>query len=231
MSKKLTTPEPAQNTPEAKPLTTTPILESVKTEDTTPKQDSSSDGGITSDEVIVDEPKIEEGIPKADEPVAEAVFEPYELDIDEDSPISDEEFDEIVELADRLKLSKTEAQNLIKMRENSHEAAGQHFENLKKENLDNMRKAYSAEKDLHTKENKNYMKTAIAAFGNDPEFNELLKNPEMNFNIPLAKFLVKVGKKVLAVDTDLGKGGSVVLNGDQGEQVRNTTASKFYKTM
>lgn len=240
MSKKETKPEGTKSTTAAKTSTTEGTLDSTKeTKETktTPEQDSLSKGGIGGDNTeevtpaedttpadgIVDDT---EGEPE----VKETLLEPYELELSEESPISDEEFEEIVELADRLKLSKTEAENLIKMRESSHEAASRHFDSLKTENLKSMAKAYSEEKELHTKENKNFMKTAISTFGDDPEFSELLKDPSMNYNIPLAKFLVKVGKKVLSVDTDLNKGKSVAVGSTSGGD-RKPTADKFYKAM
>jgi len=235
MSKKETVIKKDETTAEVKTSTSEDTSDSTKSNQTTQAQDSSSDepikGGIAGeDEEVPAQPAA--GEETEETPAEETVsqIEPYELELSEESPISDAEFEEIVEFAERMKLSKQEAENLIKMRENSYEAAFSHVEQLKETRRNEMVNAFKNTAELHTPENKNYMKQALKAFGGDPEFIELFKDPEMNYNVQLAKFLVNVGKKILATDTDLGKGKSAPMD-SKSESGTSQVASKFYKGM
>jgi hypothetical protein len=209
-------------------------LDSTKKTETATQESSLSDGGViaaASDEVVEDKPaedKPAEEVVK-DKP-AEITIEPYELELSEDSPITDAEFDEIVEFADKHKLTKAEAENLIKMRENSHEAAHAHVEHLQIKKIQELQEEYKKDAELHTPENKNYIKQAVQVFGNDQEFKDLFKDPSMNYNTKLAKFLINVGKRVAGIDNSLGKGKSTATEKVVKDPVAEV-AGKFYKGM
>lgn len=243
MKDKNSTGQNSETTPK-EPSSTTPPTSTSK-EGTSPNQTPSSSevptGGILGDETPPaaaapnatetpsETPEDSKAASETPAPVAE-VFEPYELELSEESPISDDELQEIAEFAEKMKLSKTEAENLIKMRENSHEAAQKHFEQMNAQKVTQMMQDFKAESSLHTPENKNYMKTAVNAFGKDPEFTELFKDPAMNFNIPLAKFLINVGKKISEVDTSGLKVKSSTFSGPKKDSLAEA-ADRMYPNM
>jgi len=234
MSKESTTNAALKNTtPDASSTSTTTSTE-AKTEATTQAKDSASSTptGII-EEGTSTEPPVEEAAvepPKTEEPAATDI-EPYELELSEESPLSDEEFDEVVAEAERLKLSKTDAEKLIALRESSHKASHQIFEKAAEERTKNMVTAYKGEASLHTIEAKLSMRESIKAFGNTPEFKEMFKDPSMNFNIPLAKFLISVGDKIRGGSNNLPavkKSASVL---GEGNADTNKAANNFYKDM
>jgi hypothetical protein len=142
--------------------------------------------------------------------------------------LSDEEFDEVVAEAERLGLNKADAEKMIAMRESSHKSSGEIFERAAVARTEEMRTSYRSEASLHTVEAKLSLRESIKAFGNTPEFKEMFKDPSMNFNIPLAKFLISVGKQIRGGTDNLpmgGKGGNV--NKEEAVQAAN----KFYKDM
>lgn len=220
---KTTTPEQTS--------TSTSTSTEVKTETTTQAKDSTSNPPGIIEEATSTEIPIEPPVAEAAKP-AEAVpaaIEPYELELAEDSPLTDEEFDEVVQEAERLGLNKVDAEKLIQMREYSHKSSNQIFEKVAKERTQTMITAYKGEASLHTVEAKLSMRESIKAFGNTPEFKEMFKDPSMNYNIPLAKFLVSVGNKIRGGSDNLpmGKGGSVITETTEA----NKTANNFYKDM
>jgi len=232
MSKESAANEALKNTTPANTSTTNSTSTEAKTDNTTQAAGSnSSPTGIieeaTSTEVPTEvvPPVVEAAKPAEEVPAA---IEPYDLELDEDSPLSDEEFDEVVLEAERLKLNKDDAEKLIKMRESSHKASGQIIEKALEKRTEDMVTAYKSEASLHTVEAKLSMRESIKAFGNTPEFKEMFKDPSMNFNIPLAKFLISVGDKIRGGTNNLpmAKGGSVVPNDDV-----NKVANNFYKDM
>lgn len=202
-------------------------------EATTQEKDSTSnptgiiEEGLSTEvptEPVVEEDKIETEVPPTE-------MEPYELELDEASPLSDEEFDEVVQEAERLKLNKEDAEKLIKMREYSHQASNQIFEEAAKKRTIQMAEEYKKEASLHTVAAKLSMRESIKAFGNTPEFKEMFKDPSMNYNVPLAKFLISVGDKIRGGQNNLptekgsgfGEGGT--------ESTLSKAASNFYKDM
>lgn len=214
--------------------TSTPASTSEpKTDATTPAKDSTSNpAGIIEEGLSTEEPKEEPAVeePKADEEVPPAEIEPYELELAEDSPLSDEEFDEVVQEAERLKLSKEDAEKLIKMREYSHVASNKIFEQAAQERTKKMFEEYKKDASLHTVEAKLSMRESIKAFGNTPEFKEMFKDPSMNYNVPLAKFLISVGDKIRSGSNTIPTAKSAGFNADGANEV-TSAANKFYKDM
>jgi len=241
MSKKVETPKTEETTKVDETSTTANTSDSTKPTEKT--ESSLSDGGViaaASDEVVVeDNPAEQKPAEEGDKPAeekpaeekpAEVTIEPYELELSEESPITDEEFDEIVEFADKHKLTKTEAENLIKMRESSHEAAHKQLDLLQTQKIKTLQEEYKNDAELHTPANKNYIKQAVQVFGNDQEFKDLFKDPSMNYNTKLAKFLINVGKRVAGIDDTLGKGKSTAADKVVKDPVVEV-AGKFYKGM
>jgi len=233
MSKESTANVALKNTtPDASSTSTSTSVEKKPAEATIPAKDStSSPPGIIEEALSTEaptEPVVE--VPAPAEAAAPAAIEPYELELAEDSPLTDEEFDEVVAESERLNLNKEDAEKLIAMRESSHKASGEIFERAAEARMQGMVTSYKAEASLHTVESKLSTREAIKAFGNTPEFKEMFKNdPSMNFNIPLAKFLISVGDKIRGGTNNLpmgGKSGSV-----NGDTPPTPPANKFYKDM
>lgn len=205
----------------------------VKPEATTQEKDSTSNTPGIIEEGLSTEAPVEAVPVEAAKPAEEvpAAIEPYELELAEESPLSDEEFDEVVAEAERLKLNKADAEKLIAMREYSHKSSNEIFEKAATARTQEMVTAYKSEASLHTVEAKLSMRESIKAFGNTPEFKEMFKDPSMNFNVPLAKFLISVGDKIRGGQDTLpmgGKSGSVVKD---GAAEINKAANNFYKDM
>lgn len=223
-----------KNTTPAQTSTSTSTSTEVKPEATTQAKDSTSNAPGIIEEGLSTEAPVEPVVPAAPAEVPAEVpagMEPYELELDEASPLSDEEFDEVVAEAERLKLSKADAEKLIAMREYSHKSSNEIFEKAAEARTQEMVTAYRADASLHTVEAKLSMRESIKAFGNTPEFKEMFKDPSMNFNVPLAKFLISVGDKIRGGQDNLpmgGKGGSPS-NADTSEIKK--AANNFYKDM
>jgi len=223
VAEKITTPEPISTT------STTPEIEAT-TKDTTLEKDLTSNAGIIEEAVSTEVPVEVAAVEAATEVVAATEIEPYELSLDEESPLTDEEFDEVVQEAERLKLGKEDAEKLIKMREYSHKASTEIFEKSIQERNDNMVKEYKSDTALHTVEAKLSLREAVKAFGGDPSFKEMFKDPSMNFNVPLAKFLISVGDRIRGgQDTLPTKKGSSVISDDASTLTK--AANNFYKGM
>lgn len=234
--------EPKENSASAEPTTTQASTQTQEntsgtttTQEGTP-QTTSTSSGIIEEALSTEEPV--EGAPattaaegEGNTTVDPSLPEPYELELDEDSPLTDEEFDEIVLEAERLKLNKEDAERLIKMREYSHKASQEVYTKLQQDKVEQMRQAYNSSEDLHTVEAKLSIREAVKAFGSDVAFQELFKDPAMNFNVPLARFLVSVGQKIRGAQNNLevGKGSSI--EGEGKTDSITHLANRMYKDM
>ena len=223
----------SKSTTPAQTSTSTTTSTEVKPEATTQAKDSTSNApGIIEEGLSTEAPVAAAPVEAAKpaEAAAPAAIEPYELELADESPLSDEEFDEVVAEAERLNLSKADAEKLIAMREYSHKSSNEIFEKAAEARTQDMVTAYRAEASLHTVEAKLSTREAIKAFGNTPEFKEMFKDPAMNFNVPLAKFLISVGDKIRGGADNLpmgGKGGNV----NSGKEAVHKVADNFYKDM
>lgn len=233
MSKEDTKNAAAKNTTVENTSTSASTSTEVKKEATTQEKDSTSNpAGIIEEGLSTEAPK-EAAPAEAAKPAEEAkpaAIEPYELELDEASPLSDEEFDEVVAEAERLNLSKEDAQKLIQMREYSHKSSNEIFEKAATARTQEMVTAYKAEASLHTVEAKLSMRESIKAFGNTPEFKEMFKDPSMNFNVPLAKFLISVGDKIRGGTNNLPITKGSGFDKEGGSEI-SKTANNFYKDM
>lgn len=235
MSRESTANVELKNTTPENTSTTNSTQTEKKPDDTTQNQDSASKpAGIIEEGTSTEAPV--EGVPaeaaKEVPPVKDepAKIEPYELELSEDSPLTDEEFDAVVLEAERLGLNKADAEKLIQLQELAHKSSNEIFERSIEKRHGEMVEAYRNEPSLHTVEAKLSMRESIKAFGNTPEFKEMFKDPSMNFNVPLAKFLISVGDKIRGGSDNLplGKGGSVV---KEGKSIIAEAANNFYKDM
>lgn len=116
------------------------------------------------------------------------------------------------------------------MREYSHKSSNEIFEKAATARTQEMVTAYKAEASLHTVEAKLSMRESIKAFGNTPEFKEMFKDPSMNFNVPLAKFLISVGDKIRGGTNNLPITKGSGFDKEGGSEI-SKTANNFYKDM
>ena len=133
--------------------------------------------------------------------------EGYDLELSEDSPLTDAQFDLIADLAEKNGFSKDEADKLIKAFEDQHSGSKESFEKAQNEKLSGMRKEledmpeFQGEKRVGSTA---LIKLAVDKLGND-DLVEALKIPEIGNNKHLAKFLMNIGSR-LSDDSIIGGG-------------------------
>lgn len=187
-----------------------------------PQQEAApGDRGITGPDEDPQAKAIDES--KKAEEQAET-FEEYELELATDSPLSESDLDAIIAYAEKHNLSEVDAKALLTERESVYnrgietikEKAFQEF-NQQKENLLND-PDFRGEK---LNESLTMIDRAIDKLGGE-DLREFLKGPAGN-SLPLAKFLLNVGKQ-MQEDTFIGK--SSVSDGNKPR-----TQNDLYKDM
>lgn len=198
MSEQVATPEVSTPSTTSSPATTTETV--VSSPDT---------AAAVATPAVSSEPKVET-------PAVEAapVDEGYDLELADDSPLSDEELNEIAEEAGRLSLSKEDAEKLIAAREKAYKKGESKVESAYKAKLEASYKEivsdpmFQGEQKAKSFES---MNRAIQTFGDD-DLVKLVNTPEFGNNVVLARFLKRLGD-VLAPATETLTGG----NGSAGQ--------------
>jgi arsenate reductase-like glutaredoxin family protein len=159
---------------------------------------------------------LEEGLSsESKETKTEEKAEPveYDLEVAEDSPISQEELDAIAATAGKYGLSKEEAQKLVETAENKYKAGVSKAETALQEKIkaqvDEIKKdpIFSPDKKDATFAS---ISRAVQKFDDEKgSLAALLKTPEIGNNVVIARLLNKIGEQI-APDTFPGKGGSNV---------------------
>lgn len=137
---------------------------------------------------------------------AEPEFEEYELEIADDSPLSEEELNAIATQAGELGLSKAQAEALIRAREETYKVSKQSFEQqLKDKDIANKKALFEMPEFQPEKLEETFatISKVVNTFG-DAQTIELLKGPAGN-DPRLAKFLLAIGNSMKS-DTFNGKG-------------------------
>jgi len=181
--------------------------------------------GPTTDPASVD--AVQNAAQAATKP-EEDQFEEYDLELADNSPLSQEDLDAIVKHAEQYGLSKEETQALIKSKEDLYARGKSDFEN--KFNVENNRNReellkmpeFQGEK---MQESFASIGGAVAAFG-DAELINFLKGPAGN-NPALARFMLKIGNSMKS-DTFNGK-GKVPNSTEEKPDVLKTMYPDFYK--
>ena len=172
---------------------------------------------------------------KTEEPqkTSTPVEEEYELEMADGSPLTEADFNEIVETATKLNLSKEDATKLISMRENSYKAAETKFKN-------DLQAQYKAEYDKIAKDPEfsgekrveafTSIKRAVDKFG-DAELSALLARPEVGNHLALAKFLKRIGDQISpdTIPTKTGSGDNSSSKDDYNAALRKNYPSFFEK--
>jgi hypothetical protein len=152
--------------------------------------------------------------------------EGYELELAEDSPLSDEQFDAIVEYASKYNMSKDDAAALLKREEDLIKGAKTSAEAVYQQKIQGMKTemfSHPLFKDEATrKESYAHIARAVQVFGN-AKVVEKLKDPENGYDLDIALVLYEAGK-ALGPDTS----APPVSNGSTGpsERVENTERAR-----
>lgn len=135
----------------------------------------------------------------------------YEITLSETSPLSDEDLDEIVKLAEENEWTQEQAEAAIKERETYYqrgsEAANRpriEYYQTQKESFDKDPE-FNGEKKVATYQS---IAKAVDVFGSD-ELKAQLSRPEIGHNYALAKFLKSLGDEITKVQN--GGDGSILL--------------------
>jgi len=123
----------------------------------------------------------------------------YDLEIEENSPLTDDEIQKIADYASKYNLPKEEAQALVKQQESAFsrgkseiEAAYNQKIELNKKML-NEHPEFSGEKKV---ESYAAIKKAVEVFGNE-ELLKTLGSPEYGYDVNLALMLKEIGKMLM----------------------------------
>lgn len=133
--------------------------------------------------------------------------EGYDLELSEDSSLTDEQFDMIADLAEKNGFSKEEADKLIKAFEDQHSGSKESFEKAHTEKVLGMRKELEDMPEFQGEarvESTALIKLAVDKLGSN-DLVEALKTPEIGNNKHLAKFLMNIGSR-LKDDSIVGGG-------------------------
>lgn len=200
---------------------TTPLQESMTDSQESTSQTSSDSKSAIEDIISSDE--VEGG---QDSESSAVDFEPYDLDIADDSPLTDEEFDAIAGFASANRLSKDQAEALVKFKEESFAAGKKSYETERAENIKKQTEELFKDPDFSgANRAKSYqeIKTAVKALGDD-NLIEALKVPEIGSNVHLAKFLKRIGSMV-GDDSTIAKGSGA------GSATPKSLADSWYPDM
>lgn len=190
-----------------------------------PKQDDPPADPPKQDDPSADPPKKDD--PPAEPPKQDE--EEYELELSEDSPLTEADLDEIAAEAERLNLSKEDAQKLITIKESTYKKAVADYNKKISDHNKAEKQKLMSDPDFAGDKWKPAMESvaaAIEAFGDD-DLVALLKTSAGN-NLALAKFLKKVGDTIKPESPNDAKGSQLGKQNDVSEAER---LKKLYPSM
>lgn len=156
---------------------------------------------VKNEEVKTEEVKTEETKP------VESPTE-YEIALSDKSPLSEKDLDDVVELAQKYKWTKEEAEAYIAKKEDAYNRGAETLRNKAIETLKAEKEKFLADPDFKGEKLKSSLETidlVVSKYGS-PELAAYLKGPGGN-SLPLAKMLLKIGS-LMKQDTIQGKGVS-----------------------
>lgn len=223
------------NNNDPKNSTTTPTPEATTTQ-ATPSQ-------TTSDPVENDSALAQLGLktdapaePKADDatpaPAAEPAAETYELELDDNSPLTEKDLDEVVALASKYKWPKEVAEKYLKDRESAYTLGEKSLRDKAAEHIRKQKEAFLKDPDFQGEKLKESLETidlVVKQYG-EPGLAEFLKGPGGN-NLAFAKTMLKIGKILKQDAQDMGKdltAGKGKSNGASGERTRESALKDMY---
>lgn len=154
----------------------------------------------------------------AEAPAAPEVQE-YEIEVADDSPLSQEDVEEIAKEAERLGLSKEDAQKLVTIREGDYKRGQKAGEDVYTARFQQQRTELLAAPEFATpdkaKESFASIARATKTFG-DADLLKALNSPEVGNNLAVARFLKKIGD-LIKPDPITG-GISIIIDGKAKEK-------------
>ena len=157
---------------------------------------TSEDAGLLGDvEVKVEEPIVPDT--KEEKPAEEEEEEEYELELAEDSALSEEDLEEIAKIAEEKNLTKDQAEKLLASYESAFKKGRDTIANSFKQSNDTARTELLSDANFSTKEKAQEslgkISKVIEAFGgeNKDKLVELLKGPAGN-SLALANFFLSI---------------------------------------
>lgn len=200
------------------------LADLAKGKEATPVSGAASASTHNADPVSQTPGKDESG---KDIPVTKTEDAEYELEVAEDSVLTQEDLEEIVKIAEEQNLNKVQAENLIKQREQLlkkgySKAEAKIQEEYKKAQSELMaHPEFTGEKKVKSFESIN---RAVSMFGDD-QLIAALNRPDIGNNLALALFLKKIGDMV-APDSIEGKGSQ--LGAGANEANKEAALKKLY---
>jgi len=214
--------------------TTTPVAEvSVQPTSSEISQVTPVETAKVSSEPVVETSAIASAIETPKEEVAPTdpvqEYEEYDLELAENSSLSEDDLNEIAQEASRLSLSKEDAEKLLLLKENSYKKGLSKHEAEYAAKIQSARAEIEADPDfIGDKKLDTFasINRAVQAFG-DPELIKLLNTPEVGNSLVIAKFLKRLGD-TMAPDTMGGK-GEISANNNAGSDSLKSLYPDFYK--
>lgn len=156
-------------------------------------------------------------------------MEEYDLELSEDSVLTEEDLNEIAAEAGRLNLSKADAEKLISMREAAYKKGASKIETEYKEKIQKAANEIKSHPDfIGEKKVKSFesINRVVTSFGDENLINAL-KTPEIGNNLALALFLKRLGD-AMAPDSVEGKGATATST-DTKESTLQALYPDFFK--
>ncbi len=144
--------------------------------------------------------------------------EEYELELADESPLSQEDLDAIAQFASDNKLSKVQAEALIKDKETLFNKGKETATISQTEKINKMAESFNNDPDFvgdNRASSFESIKRVVQAFDTDGTLFEALKDPAIGHSLPLAKFLKRLGD-TMKDDTFEGRGGSTGAKPEMG---------------
>lgn len=123
------------------------------------------------------------------------MLEPYEIEVDENSPLTQEELDSIAEYAGRMGLNKEDAQKMIATQEGLYKRGHESAEMAYSSKVEHMKREMYSHPDFQEGRREatwTSINRAVQTFGND-KLIEAFKDPENGYNLEIAMFLKNIG--------------------------------------
>jgi hypothetical protein len=160
-----------------------------------------------------------EEVPAEEAPEVVAEDEEYEIELSADSPLTEEELNEIAADAERLNLSKEDAMKLVALKESAYKKGAETVEGKYNQKLQSQFDEMSAHPEFSgdkAKESWGFLAKAVKGFG-DEKFMEMINSPEVGNLVPLALFLKKVGQAMAPDSTPPSGKGTAPANETNSE--------------
>lgn len=122
--------------------------------------------------------------------------EPYEIEVDENSPLTQEELEAIAEYAGRMGLSKDEAQKMIVAQESLYKRGQETIQKAQTERIETMKREMYSHPDFQEgRKEATWMSInrAVQTFGNEKLVAALSDPTSHGYNLDLALFLKNIG--------------------------------------